>query len=596
MRRGILLGALALAACSGHPEEGTVVEPGPGVAGLPGGSKGISASRAVPISGGTLLVADDGVTAIAADPDRDRVWLVDLDTQHVREIALQAGDEPGRAALDAQGRVHVALRRGGGVVAIDLATAAIVHRVSVCPAPRGVAYDAPNQLLHVACQTGELVSLDSSGGVVRKLELGRDLRDVVVDSANSRLLVSRFRSAELLVVDAGGLIRHTTAPRGSQFEQRSPFIAWRTLADPNGGVLMLHQRGSDGEVGIQSGGYGMGVNPCGGGAIVDVTITRVDPDDASQDSFGMPQTPLPSFAGPTDMSVSRDGNQLAIVNVGNAWGEPGPLPRAKLMVVPIGTGPVEVPCMEQPPEAPVDGEPTAVAHDGKGRVVVQSREPAQLQIVGGPTIVLSTDSRADTGVALFHMNAGSGVSCSSCHAEGGEDGRTWTFASLGPRRTQSLAGGIAQRAPFHWDGTLDSFHTLVNEVFVSRMSGPRPNKTQTARFADYIDTFPAPVRAQVDGAAAARGQALFEDPVVGCSSCHSGPDLSSNLDANVGTGGLFQVPSLVGIGARPPFMHDGCASTLLDRFGPCGGGDAHGKTSQLSAAQIDDLVTFLESL
>src|SRR5690606_32573307 len=102
-------------------------------------------------------------------------------------------------------------------------------------------------------QTGELVSLDSSGGVVRKLELGRDLRDVVVDSINSRLLVSRFRSAELLVVDAAGLIHHSTAPRGSQFEQRSPFIAWRTLADPYGGVLMLHQRGSDGEVGIQSG-------------------------------------------------------------------------------------------------------------------------------------------------------------------------------------------------------------------------------------------------------------------------------------------------------------------------------------------------------
>ncbi len=62
----------------------------------------------------------------------------------------------------------------------------------------------------------------------------------------------------------------------------------------------------------------------------------------------------------------------------------------------------------------------------------------------------------------------------------------------------------------------------------------------------------------------------------------------------VGTGKAFQVPSLLGIGARAPYMHDGCAPTLKERFSaakPCGGGDMHGKTSQLTEAQIDDLVS-----
>ena len=59
---------------------------------------------------------------------------------------------------------------------------------------------------------------------------------------------------------------------------------------------------------------------------------------------------------------------------------------------------------------------------------------------------------------------------------------------------------------------------------------------------------------------------------------------------------MTKVPSLLGVAARAPFMHDGCAATLDDRFGSCGGGDAHGKTSQLSAAQRADLVAFLESL
>jgi hypothetical protein len=43
-------------------------------------------------------------------------------------------------------------------------------------------------------------------------------------------------------------------------------------------------------------------------------------------------------------------------------------------------------------------------------------------------------------------------------------------------------------------------------------------------------------------------------------------------------------------------MHDGCASTLRARFADCGGGDRHGKTSQLPGAELDDLVAFLRSL
>jgi hypothetical protein len=58
------------------------------------------------------------------------------------------------------------------------------------------------------------------------------------------------------------------------------------------------------------------------------------------------------------------------------------------------------------------------------------------------------------------------------------------------------------------------------------------------------------------------------------------------------------VPFLVRIGARAPFMHDGCAPTLKDRFldPVCSGGDRHGKISHLSEAQIDDLVAYLETL
>jgi hypothetical protein len=54
-------------------------------------------------------------------------------------------------------------------------------------------------------------------------------------------------------------------------------------------------------------------------------------------------------------------------------------------------------------------------------------------------------------------------------------------------------------------------------------------------------------------------------------------------------------PSLLGVGLRSPLFHDGCAKSVAERFGPCGGAN-HGNTSQLSAAEQADLIAFLRSL
>jgi hypothetical protein len=58
------------------------------------------------------------------------------------------------------------------------------------------------------------------------------------------------------------------------------------------------------------------------------------------------------------------------------------------------------------------------------------------------------------------------------------------------------------------------------------------------------------------------------------------------------------VPSLKGVRFRTPLMHDGCAATISGRFTNvlCEGGDNHGTTSQLSAAQVGDLTAYLETL
>src|SRR5258706_3040355 len=72
----------------------------------------------VPITGGTMIVTHDGKRAVVADPDRDKLYVVDLASNSVQGFALNAGDEPGRLVEDGAGRIHVGLRRGGALLTL----------------------------------------------------------------------------------------------------------------------------------------------------------------------------------------------------------------------------------------------------------------------------------------------------------------------------------------------------------------------------------------------------------------------------------------------------------------------------------------------
>jgi cytochrome c peroxidase len=242
------------------------------------------------------------------------------------------------------------------------------------------------------------------------------------------------------------------------------------------------------------------------------------------------------------------------------------------------------------------GQATAIDFTATGDLLVQTREPATLVTLtrGGQAIVLSTVSREDTGHTIFHSNSGGFIACVSCHAEGGDDSRVWNFDNLGPRRTPSLLGTIEGTAPYHWAGEEKDFTLLVHDVFTGRMSGAPLEADQLAVASRWVNSLPAPVApSPADAATVARGKALFEGQA-GCTGCHVGPKHTNNATVDVGTGQAFQVPPLVGVAYRAPFLHMGCAQTLHDRFS-CGG-TKHGNTSSLSEAQLGDLIAYLETL
>src|SRR5262249_8895102 len=143
--------------------------------------------------------------------------------------------------------------------------------------------------------------------------------------------------------------------------------------------------------------------------------------------------------------------------------------------------------------------------------------------IAAATLALPGKSTADKGHELFHRPPNGDLACASCHAEGRDDGRTWSFAGLGLRRTQSIGGGVRATAPLHWSGDLDDMPALVNEVLSQRMGAGDLDPSDVDALVAWVDALPLLPRAPVsDEASVARGAALFSDPSVGCASCHAG--------------------------------------------------------------------------
>jgi hypothetical protein len=594
-----------------------------------------------------MLTTADASTVVAADPERDQLYFVDVAGMrklHTRE--LEPGDEPGRLIEDAAGRIHVVLRGARGIATLSRDADSEITRREVCAVPRGIAYDRERDQLHVACAEGKLVTLSAAPTAAmptRTVDLGTDIRDVLV--RGDELFVTRFRAAELLVLNKDGVLQQTRTPQSFGHEEQrtapeegtnntcnfttktvrvesTPNVAWRAIDVPMSGVAMLHQRSRTDEIQVTTGGYGSG-DSCGPGIVKTSVTAALDSQTALTGDFA-------DLVLAVDIAADPEGKLLAVVAPGNRGsfapqlqvfgisqlqnvsdvGAPGDadagvaFPSGGSFAGKMVPGKEFAPCMNGSTLPDTQGQATAVSFASPYVLAVQEREPAAISFYDVRTYSLRTrielggESRFDTGHTIFHMRAGAGVACASCHPEAGDDGHVWTFATIGARRTQTLRGGLLGTEPLHWNGDMDDFKKLVKEVFVGRMSGFAPSADQSDALSHWIDLQPSLQAAAADGGAAERGKQLFESEAVRCSQCHAGSHLTNNQTANVGTGADLQVPSLKGVRFRTPLMHDGCAATISERFSntKCGGGDKHGTTSQLSAAQISDLTAYVETL
>ncbi len=449
-----------------------------------------------------------------------------------------------------------------------------------CPEPRGLAIDPATEQIVVACRSGELVWLDAADSdASRRVHVELDLRDIAI--VDGSIFVSTFKEARLFEIDpdSGEVLRNlrpnvvSVDAAGAAYEPR---VAHRMLAT-DGALVVQHQRATRGEL---TAAY-YSATDCAGG-IANNTVSVLTQGESLFRSVGL----LPG-GSMLDIAVTRDGQNYAVLMTGDGQS-----------VIHSGSfdDTSDDPCL--PPTTAtqyLDGHVTALAYDVEGRLLAQRRFPTSLEILGRASIPLGGSPVADAGLELFYRPTSRGVSCATCHPEGEEDGMTWNFAAFGPRRTQSVSGQVTATAPLHWQGDRRDMSTLLNDTLVSRMGGQAPSDQEVVGLERYLDGLPrvVPPRSN-DAEDVLQGANLFTK--LRCDGCHAGPLLTDNFSHDVGTGGEFQTPSLRGIAYRAPFMHDGCAATLRDRFTSCGGDERHGEIADLSDGELDQLVAYLESL
>jgi hypothetical protein len=235
------------------------------------------------------------------------------------------------------------------------------------------------------------------------------------------------------------------------------------------------------------------------------------------------------------------------------------------------------------------------------------------------------------------------MACAHCHLDGRSDLQVWDFTDRGEglRRTISLEGRGGE-APLHWSANFDEVQDFEHDIrqqfggtgllgdalfftggrdhpLGAPKAGLGADLDALAAYVESLTAYPkSPYRDEGGSLTpeAALGKAIFDDPGVGCVSCHEGPALAKSEFVEPGVPLLFDVGTLgPGSGARlgepltgldtpglhglfdgGPYLHDGSAETLHIIFTAKNPDDAHGVTSTFDEASIDALVAYLLSL
>jgi YVTN family beta-propeller protein len=570
-----------------------------------------------------LALAPDGKTLYVTGQRAGALFAIELATRQVRSVAV--GSEPVGVAVSADGAaVFVACSQDASVVRVDAASLAVTAHVAVPPAPWGLGWSTGDGSLVVTQFFGAgLTAIDPATLAVRATWVVPG-----VPARGDRTLAhGEVRGIYDVVARPGGDELWTThLLLGTDTAQ--PALDFQSTVFPAVSIVHAGGRyqttlsidadlaGVDGAFGdVVSGPHALAFTPDGAFAlVVDANSEDVLAIDAGAGVEAALLRPLPGHL-PEGIAISPDGTR-AYIDQRNT---------SDVAVVRIDRGGIFDPGdpAGDPAGDPTGAPPIALAVDGAA-IPRLAADPMPAQLRLGQHLFYSANSD-EYPVTQNHW-----VACASCHLEGRSDAVTWRFVE-GPRDTPSNAGGMLGTGFLFRTAARNQVQDYWHTINVEQGGAfdPAVHGALLDAIAAYVNfAIPLPVPPTTDPALVAQGRAIFERADVGCAGCHGGPRFTDSGQGNatlmlggtvrlhdVGTcvtGGDwpdvasqdvagdprtacdFDTPSLSGIAASPPYLHDGSAPSLRDVLERTRG--TMGDISSLSPADEDALVEYLRSL
>ena len=566
----------------------TSPEPLPGLPPLTDGQS----SKSLAISGQTL---------VTVNTDSNSVTLVDTATNTVI-TEIEVGSDPRTVAITPDGTLALVTLRGDNALAIvDLAARQLVAVHPVGHMPYGVVTDG--RRAYISCFADDQIAiLDlETGLIVRRL----DVRDSPAGLAFGEgwLLITHFYTGHVTLANV----------------LRTPFVVGSVNVEPDGNLARAIVLSPDGQrayipqtrtgLALMSLQYQQDWFP---------VITALDIETMTgnrDDRLTVSRVGQYAANMPFDVAFSQDGDTLFSVLSGNDL-----------------TVAIDLNAREVIARIPVGANPRGVVLAGTTAYVLNALDGTLSVINTNNNTVTETltltniplDPQILQGKILYHRATAptmsdDAVSCAMCHFDGGMDRRTWINFRSGPRNTPTLAGAAAL-PPYNWTGDMGELHDTIEDQIryvmlgeglidgdfdatIDRVDAQRSKELDAlVAYVESLEPWASPYR-NPDGTlteSAQRGMELFMSGSPGCS-CHAPPLYTDLLQHNI-PGVVFSLevledfdtPTLQGLWATAPYMHDGVAQTLeelLTRTDP-----VHSVAGGLTRQQLEDLIAFLLSL
>ncbi len=586
-----------------------------------------------------LVATKEGTKIFVAQHDANEIAVLDVATNKIIQ-ALSLGKRPNALALsvDEQTLYVTVGGHNGFLQAIDLATGNVVKEAPAGHTPSAVAVTPDGKGVFVCNRFGGDVfeyGLPELN-LVRKIKAVREPRGIVITHDGKRVYaingmpndVNNIPENPDAMIDVASEVTAIDTATGATKNIRLPNGSGSlhgVCLSPDGRYVYLT------EVLAR---FQMPTTQVARGWMNTAGISIIDTTKLDEENGGFINTVLIDdvdlgAANPYGITTSADGKQIFVAIAGTS----------ELIVVDAETMHKKLDAISQNDMQAVSDVPNDLAFlagmkkrvqlDGKGaRPVVAANDHVYVGMYFSDTLQkvdLSTATPSVTEIALgpkpewtparrgeIHWNDATlcvenWQSCANCHPDARMDAYNWDLLNDGqgnPKNAKSLVW-CSRTPPAMWLGVRASSAVCTRTGFQHILFTPPVEEIceDIGAYLNGLEPLPSPYL--VDGKLserAERGKKIFEDPKVGCVTCHPAPLYTDLKQHDVNTkcyfdrNANFDTPTLVETWRTAPYLHDGRYINMKDVFKLGKHGDVLGDIESLTDEQLDDLVEYILSL